>query len=172
MVSIVVEKSFDGTSVAQQRLLKLLKARVLAGVTEATSGQDVAEGEINNAQKAYINDQGAPEINVPQREFMRPGIERNRDKIIAGLTKAGRGILAEDTRLVAAGFDSAGLAAQKGIQDEIQSGDLQSAGRTLAPKTLANRRARGRTGEEPLQDTGAMIGSITYVIEGLGNANN
>lgn len=155
----------------RQQLKELSDVSIFVGVTEETAGQSVLEGQINNAVKAYLNDNGAPEVNIPQREFMRPGVKAAEAQILKALRKSAKAMLNDDARGVEAGLERAGLEAQAGIVNEIDSGPLDPGTRTLSPVTIANRkRGRGpdrppRDSEEPLLESGALRQSITYVVE-------
>lgn len=74
-----------------KRMLETIKGltamSVVVGVTAQTSPRP--GGPINNAELAYIHDNGSPINNIPQREFMRPGIDDAKDKIIRILKIAG-----------------------------------------------------------------------------------
>ena len=59
---------------------------------------------------------------------------------------------------------SAGLIAQNAVRNKITEGPFVP----LAPMTLAKRKARGRTGEKPLIDSGAYRNAQTYVIRPKG----
>lgn len=174
-VSVAVVKIEDNRDDLKRSLRELLKRSVLVGVTEDTSNVGVQNGAINNAAKAYLNDNGAPEVNIPQREFMRPGIERASDELSGIFADAVRAQLAGNAVGVDAALNQAGARGQAAIVNEIDTGPLEPGGRQLSPVTLALRkegRARigdpNRTpfaGEEPLVETGALVQSITYVVE-------
>lgn len=168
MISATVTERENRMREAAERIDRLIKRQILVGITEETAG--ATSGPINNAVKAYINDQGAPEANIPQREFMRPGIESARDEIIPALKKAAVKALHGDEHGALAAMDAAGGAARDGIREEIDSGPLADAGRQLSEVTLRLRK-QGRPGrapintEEPLKEQQEMYQAITYVIE-------
>ncbi|MBZ9939141.1 hypothetical protein LB518_22785 [Mesorhizobium sp. BR1-1-16] len=151
-----------------KRVADLTKSRVLVGVPAEDAGRDPEEGEedgdINNAALAYIHDNGAPEVNIPARPFMRPGIADAESRIAkrfkSGAIKAFKG----EKDAVEATFEAVGLMAQVAVRKRIQDGPFVP----LAPETLAARLRRGRFGERPLIDTGQLRNSIAYVIRKRG----
>jgi hypothetical protein len=60
--------------------------------------------------------------------------------------------------------NKAGLIAESSVRKKINEGPFEP----LAPKTLQERKRRGRTGEKPLIDTGQLRNSVTYVIRPKG----
>lgn len=171
-MKVTVTKTEDHAGELAQRLLRLLKHEVLVGVSEKTSVENVLPGEINNAVKAYLNDNGDPVSGIPQREFMRPAIQKALPKTTKYLVTAARGELENDKRKVGTSLERVGLVARDAVVEEITNGPLNAAGRSLAPKTLELRK-RGRgpnrgpvAGTEPLIEQGALRQSITYVIDG------
>lgn len=141
---------------------KLTAARVLVGIPEGSDRQDEdGKPAPNNALLGYINNYGSPSQNIPARPFMETGIRSREDKIVRHLRKAGEEALRGNTDGMMAQFESAGLTAQAGIQQKITEGPFVP----LAPRTLAGRRKRGRTGEKPLMDTGQLRRSITFIVK-------
>ncbi len=129
------------TTSAKDRLPDLMKAledlakkRVLVGIPADKSFRD---GEINNAQLAFIHDKGSPAQNIPARSFMEPGIESGLPAITAQLKKTAQ-----------AAFDGDFL---RGVdtylhRDRLGSRIAADCGRTavlFVPATLAARRRKG-----------------------------
>lgn len=162
-------------------MLALLDLEVLVGVPDETStrneGNDGAL-EITNAAIAYIQDNGAPEINLPARPFMREGIRNATPSILKQLDRAARAAIAGNLEGVDQSFHGAGLAAQRGIQNRIKEGIPPP----LSEYTLKERARKGRKGAAlelearergeapglelatPLIDTGELLQSIKYAI--------
>jgi phage gpG-like protein len=138
---------------------KLASTRVLVGVPAEKGSRKDGE-PINNAALAYIMEQGAPEAGIPARPFLKPGIESKQDDIAAALVKTGRAALDGKPEAVDRGYNITGLIGQNAVRAKINEG----APPPLKPATLAARRARGRTGDKPLIDTGQLRNSLTYVI--------
>lgn len=137
--------------------------RVMVGIpaAEATrSDDDDAASGINNAALGYIHDNGAPEANIPARPFLEPGIRAVQDKIEAGLRTAADAAMAGRPEAVDRAYHAIGLKAQAAVRSKITTGPFVE----LKPRTLANRRRRGRNGTKPLIDTGQLRNAIAYVI--------
>lgn len=133
---------------------------------------------ITNAAIAYVQNTGAPEQNIPSREFMVSGIESKRDPISDGMQEVGTAALDGDIPAAGAALHKVGLTAQNGIRNKIIEGPFEP----LAESTLKARARRGRDGAQqeldrraagedpgtdlarPLNDTGQMRNAVTYVI--------
>lgn len=167
---------FDGPA-----FQKLLDLEVLAGIPEEDTerkNKDGSDPDITNAAIAYIQDNGAPEMRIPARPFMREGIDNAREPIIKQLDRALSAALRGDEEGVDRAFHGAGLAAQRGIRNKIKEGIPPP----LSERTLKERESRGRTGATlelearargeapgiefatPLMDTGEMLQSVKYAI--------
>ena len=158
---------------------------VLVGIPEEKTERKNVEGgdePVTNAMIAFIQDQGAPEKNIPQREFMKPGVENAMEPIVEQLRRGLNAALRDDLIGVQRAFNSAGIAAQRGIQNKIKEGVPPP----LSDRTLQERARKGRegaklelerraAGEEPstdlatpLIDTTEMLQSIKYVVRDKG----
>ena len=115
---------------------------------------------LSNAELGYIHNFGAPEANIPQREFMAPGIAAVQDRITALFAQAGKASLAGKPDQVDKILHAIGLTAKAGVQNKLNQGPFLP----LAPATLRARRARGRSGSKPLIDTGQLRNAVTYVV--------
>lgn len=132
--------------------------RVMVGVPDINAGRKAPP--ISNAAIAYIQDNGAPEANIPPRPFMEPGIIEARDDIERRLRQAADAGLEGDRTKLDRGLHAAGLTAASSIKRKITDGPFQP----LSERTLAARRARGVTRTKPLIDTGQLRAAISYVI--------
>lgn len=157
----------------------LAGVEVLVGFPEDTTNRNDKDG-ITNAALAYIHDQGAPEAHIPQREFMKPAIEENKDKITLGLSGAMRQAMRGDPVKLEMALHAVGLLAKLAIQKKINEGIPPP----LSERTLKDRARRGRKGAQmeldrrakgldpligmalakPLIDTGQMRNAVNYVI--------
>lgn len=137
----------------------LMVEDVLVGIPQQDD-QRTDDSPINNATIGYIMDHGAPEANIPAREWLRPGISNAKPRIIKQLEEGARRALSSETKSVAEALERAGLTAQNAVRAYINSG----IGEALAEVTLAARRRRGRTGTKQLVDTGQFRNSVTYVL--------
>lgn len=165
--------------------------RVMVGFPKETSERGEGD-EISNAELGYIHNYGAPEANIPQREFMEPGIASIQDALIEGLKQAAIAALTSDVPVSRnAGIPALdkwlhriGLQAQAAIKNTIRAGlspelaEATVAARIARRKSKAWRRKRwdmvnaniaagkapGAGIFTPLIDTAAMLNAITYVI--------
>lgn len=159
--SVIVTKDRVAEVLAQVKALT--RDRVLVGVPADKAGRN--EGEpITNPEIAYINDRGAPELNIPARPFMVPGVERELGRITKRMRSGAVRALNGDKDAAQQTFVAVGLIAQAAIRKRIDEGPFVP----LSPVTLANRRARGRSGTKPLIDTGQLRNAITFVIRKRG----
>lgn len=131
----------------------LVKNQVLIGIPAEAATRTPVQGEDappNNATIAYWMEFGAPEANIPARPHLMPGIEAARSKIEAQLRKAGEGALDGNREAVDRGLNAVGLLGQNAVRKQITDGTFKP----LSKATLQRRKAKGRTGDKPLIDTG------------------
>lgn len=151
----------DITAEVLSKLESLPLKDVLVGVPNAKAGRkDEESGHINNALIGYINEYGAPEMNIPARPHLIPGIRDARDDITEYLEQAGKAALDGRTESVDRALNAAGLVAQTAVKKRITAGIPPE----LKASTLAARRRRKHKGTTPLIETGQYRNSITYVI--------
>lgn len=187
----VTTSAKDNSKAIAKAIQDLASKRVLVGVpargekllgSPPDGPNNRQQGSINNAALAYIHENGAPEVNIPARPFLRPGVESAKDKIIKSFERAGKAvfvgdIVEADKQLMRAGFE-----AQSAVRNKITDGPFLP----LAPVTIAARLRRGHpgqqsrsiygkgaiassvhvdaTGMQPLIDTGQLRASINFVI--------
>jgi hypothetical protein len=163
-------------------IMSLVSVEVLVGFPEDTTERK-DDREMTNAELAYIHDKGAPEANIPKREFMRPGIESVKGPLADELERLAKAVHTgrrgpAGKSIVEIGYQRVGLIAQKAIRAKINEGIPPP----LAERTLQERAARGRKGAKqelanralglapstqlakPLIDTAQMRNAVTYVI--------
>lgn len=179
----VTRQSFDDII---DSVRTILSVEILVGVPSDTTDrpeglEPQSEGAITNAALAYIHDQGSPEAHIPQREFMRPGIENAREPVAHKLAIAMRAAMNGNALVAEMSMQQAGLIAQLSIQNKISEGIPPP----LAEYTLRKRNERTLKGSKsaqyelarrkqglapstqyarPLIDTQEMLKSIKYVI--------
>jgi hypothetical protein len=144
----------------QQKFAKMALQDVLIGIPSDKSARKEDGAEINNATIGYLMDHGVPELNIPARPALVPGIDAVSDKIQKALGAAAKASLHGDPAAVEKAMNRVGLIGQNSVKALINSGLSPM----LAAGTLAARRRRGRTGTKPLIDTGQYRNSITYVL--------
>jgi hypothetical protein len=155
----------NGLNITVDKVISTLKAisdlakkDVLVGVPDGNPERD--DGPISNAAIGYLQETGSPANNIPARPHLVPGIAGEQDKIAERLGKAGSEALGGNSAAADRNLHAAGMLGQNAVRAKISDGPFQQ----LADSTLAARRARGRTGEKPLLDTGQYRNAITYVI--------
>ncbi|TWA71914.1 hypothetical protein FBZ84_101180 [Azospirillum baldaniorum] len=148
---------------------QLAKRQAMVGVPGDNANRQAGE-PITNAQLAYIHTFGAPEVNIPPRPFLQPGIAKAKPQIMAELRGAADAAIEGDATGVEIGLARAGQRAATAAQTEIRNG-LQP---PLSPATIANRAQRSAGSDyrrkateadaKPLWDTGQLLRAITYVV--------
>lgn len=161
-----------------QSINGLVDKQVLIGVPDSTAGRKDKGAPLSNAEIGYIQETGAPEINLPARPFLVPGVAAAQSKTLPQLQKGVEAALDGDIDAVQRRLSSAGLIAQSSVRKRINSGitpalseatlrERARRGRKGAKEELARRAAGEKPGTElakPLIDTGQLRNSITYVI--------
>lgn len=171
----------DGLRDLQEAIARLASLEVLVGFPEDTAARDDEDGgksDITNAALAFIHNNGAPEQNIPAREFMASGIAEGEDLIASRLLNAGKRVLKDPSVDPRIHLDLVGLAAQLAIRKRLNSGVPPP----LADVTLERRAAKGRKGAKkelerraagelpgtdlakPLIDTAQLRNAVNYVI--------
>lgn len=150
----------DRTSFLLDTLSTLVRTDVLVGIP-ADKAERHEKGEtFNNATLGYIHEFGSPKANIPPRPFLYPGVHNARNKVMPRIREATRAVLKGDNEAASRQLHAAGLIAVNEVRAVINAGPPPE----LSERTLAARRARGRTGTVPLIDTGQLRNSITYVL--------
>jgi hypothetical protein len=156
----------DNTKKVLAQLRGLERKQCLVGVPDSTADRKSEEdqGPFNNAAIGYLMERGSPAMNLPARPSLVPGIAEVQDKIAERYKSGAKAVL--DGRLSDADqvHEAAGLIAEAAVKAKITDGDFAP----LAARTIAARRARGRTSIKPLVDTGQFRNSITHVIRPKG----
>lgn len=140
----------------------LRETKVLVGVPENKSPRN-SDGDITNAELAYIHDNGAPEAGIPARPFMAPGIKASEEKWEGYLKAAGQAALDGKENAVEKNLQAAGITAATAIKSKINAGVPPP----LSKRTLAARKRAGYQGTKPLIRTGQLRNAITYVLRKL-----
>ena len=139
-----------------RRLAAVAQRDVLVGVPAGEARDDGP----TNAEIGYQNEFGSPANNIPARPHLLPGVAAVQDKVVARLTKAADAAATGRPSDAERHLHAAGLLAQNSVRRTLTT----AAYRPLSERTLAERRARGRTGTKPLIDTGQYRRSITYIV--------
>jgi hypothetical protein len=179
-----IRTTVDKLPVLLVALHALPRTRVLVGVpsddeqphlgTNPIDPNARRDTPINNSTLAAIHNFGSPAANIPQREFMAPGIRTGQEQITKYLREAGTLTLDGNANRANQAFHAAGLTAQNHIRRKIMDGPFVP----LAPVTIRRRLAKAKHGKalgaadiaagsvdvRPLVDTASMRNSISYVI--------
>ena len=139
-MSVKVTRSKDRAKDISKAMDELESNQVLVGIpaekAPRTSAEAKAQGaKINNAALGYIHNFGLPSKNIPQRQFLEPGIHNAEDGISVRMSKAAQGALDGDTGAVQQNMTAVGILASSSVKAKINAGPFAP----LDPKTLAAR---------------------------------
>lgn len=151
-----LETLHDGLPDLLRRMAAVAQRDVLVGIP---AGEQRDDGP-TNAEIGYQNEFGSPANNIPARPHLIPGVAAVQDRAVARLTQAASAAATGRMSDAERHLHAAGLIAQSSVRRTLTT----AAYRPLSERTLAERRARGRTGTKPLIDTGQYRNSITYVV--------
>lgn len=166
-VKVGVTVTRDGVADLLKSIKALVKKETLVGVPMENADREPEDGEqspLTNAEIGYLMETGVPERNIPERPFLVPGIESAKDKIVSAMQAGAKKALSGDVEAPEHALNKAGLIGQSAVKSKITDGPFKE----LSEVTLAKRRAKGRTGEKPLLDTGQLRQSITYAVRPKG----
>jgi hypothetical protein len=149
----------DNTKEFYKAVSALTKNRVLVGIP-ADLGDVRPDNGPNNATIGYAMEFGVPELNIPARPALIPGVNNVLKQVSNLLKEAGKKVLEADFDAVTRAFNRIGLLAQSSVKNKIRTGPFAP----LSERTLAARRAKGNFSEKPLIDTSSYLNSITYVV--------
>lgn len=140
---LTIKKGADLDQLARH-LRQLAGVEVLVGFPEDKTEREVdpdgKSSPITNAALAYIHDNGAPEQNIPARQFMAPAIADASDKLSSKGGQILQAVLAGGhATLVEQGMHQLGLIGKLAIQKKINEGIPPP----LAESTLLNRISKG-----------------------------
>lgn len=139
---------------------------VLVGIPEEDStrdpNKDPNEGpEINNAFLLYINENGSPANNIPERPAMKIGLSRAADDIADQFALAAKNAFDGGQDAIDKYYNRAGFIASSSIKKIIND---QIGIDPPAESTLKSRKSRGFKGTKALVVTGQMRNAITHVV--------
>lgn len=158
-----------------QAVGELSKVDVLVGIPH---GETRADGDgLTNAQIGYLQENGSPAMNIPDRPFLVPGVEEVQDEVGDTLVKAVDAALTGNHKRMMFFLEMAGKKAMDSVRMYFVNGEF-------APLSLATIQARARRGRKgakkylkqlesgpaetglvrPLIDTGELRKSVTYII--------
>lgn len=141
----------------------LTSKEVLVGIPDTTAGRDDGDA-ISNAEIGYLMETGSPTQNIPPRPHLVPGVESVSDKIAKRMRSGAEAALSGKKADVDATLTAVGIVAENAVKAKITDGPFAP----LSPKTIAKRKAKGRTGTKPLIDTGQYRRAVTHVVRKKG----
>lgn len=161
-----VKKILDGIALLPQR-------DVLVGIPEAEADRknDEESHGVTNAQIGYAMEFGVPELNVPARPSLIPGVRNAKVAVVKYFRQAGTAALAGDKAKIDRAMNAAGMAASTSVKNKIRTGPFAP----LAQSTIDRRRRRSKGSSyrrkaataaqvRPLIDTGQFLAAHTYVV--------
>lgn len=163
-MSAKVTVTKDRTKQLAAALKALVRDQVLVGIPASTAGRepDAENPEpINNATIGYIMENGSPAANIPPRPHLKKGIAKAQGEIVKRYKGGAKAVIDGKVSDPTVIHTAVGLIAESAVKSLIEDGSELA---PLSPRTLAARRARGRTGTKPLIDTGAYRNAITHVV--------
>lgn len=163
----------------------LSSLEVLVGFPEATTerkeDEEDEKKDLTNAALGYIHDNGSPEVNIPARPFMAPGITAVKPKLIKIAKKMAKQVMegqGDSATIAEQGYHAMGLVAQASIRNVINEGVAPP----LADSTLRARAKKGSKGAKeelenrakglppgmdlakPLIVTGQLRNAVNYAV--------
>ena len=155
-VRVVVDKVAE----VSHAMHELASQRVLVGIPAEKAARRGGV-EINNAALGYIQEHGAPEVNIPARPFLVPGVRDIQDEVSDAFYNAGKAALSGHQGQMQQQLHAIGIKAQAAVRTKITEGPFVP----LAASTIAARKRRGmRPPFRPLIASGQMRNAVTYVI--------
>lgn len=144
---------------------------VLVGIPAEKTDRPGDSSGMTNAAIGYVQENGSPAANIPERPFLAPGIKDATDTTVKYFRQAGEAAMKGDRDLVDRCLAAAGIAAVSAVQARIRDGIPPA----LAPATVRARRRRSKgssyrrkassaSDTTPLIDTHEMLQSITYIV--------
>jgi hypothetical protein len=138
-----------GTTVNINKVPEVLAAmrflagnRVLVGIPAEKNEREDEDGNttpIGNAAIGFIQENGDPEMHLPARPWLKPGVATVNDQTTIALKKAGKAALDGDKGKAQKIYIAIGLRAQGAVQRYMRnSGNFEP----LSERTLEARRAR------------------------------
>lgn len=139
--------------------------------TDVVEGAGPVFSDVTNAILGIIHEFGAPEMNIPPRAFLIPGVRNEKKSIAKYLGLAVKAAMKGDKTRVMRALNSAGMVGMMGAKRKITTGPFVP----LKPATVAKRRIRSKGSSyrrkastaadvTPLIDTGQLRNALTYIL--------
>ncbi len=137
---------------------------VVVGIPEEDAAREPSDDEpreINNAFLLYINENGSPANNIPERPVMKNGLAKASEDIADQFHLAAKNAFNGGQKSLDKYLNRAGIIASSSIKNAI---DDQLGIDSPAESTLRARKAKGFKGTKALIETGQMRNAITHVV--------
>lgn len=158
--------------------------RVAVGIPSTRAGRENEDGQdINNAALGYIHENGAPEVGLPPRPHLIPGILRVQSQTEAGLRRAAEAAMDGDQPAAERSLNAVGLRAASSVKQVLREGvpppiqddtirnrrfGRQTKSMRPGEKEELRRRASGQAPAmdlvKPLINSAQLLNSYTYVL--------
>lgn len=157
-----------GMPLVVRAVLAMSRDQVLIGIP-ADSPPRSEPGAPPNAVIGYVMETGAPDLNIPARPTLVPGmrdaqpvaVDVMRQAAIAAVKDvAALKTTASNGGAVRQGLEAVGAVGRDAVQARYDKGPFVP----LKPSTIKARRERGNTSTAPLKDTLQLRSSVTYRI--------
>ena len=158
-----------GMSLVARAVLAMSRDRVMIGI-HADGPARREPGAPSNAVIGYVMETGAPDLNIPARPFLVPGLRDAQPAAVGVLKQAAVAALKDVSALkttasgsgpVLQGLQAVGAVGRDAVKARIDSGPFKA----LAPRTIAARQKRGNSSTDPLKDTLQLQQAVTYRVE-------
>lgn len=148
-------KTVDKVADITRAIRALTRNELLIGVPEEKT--DRQDGEITNAAIGYIQENGAPEINLPARPHLVPGVMSAAPQMIQVLKTGAEQAFDGNPTAARQSLEAAGLIGRNAVVALITSNIPPP----LSPRTLAERSRKAKR-QLTLADVTALIDSGQY----------
>jgi hypothetical protein len=145
----------------------LTRKQVLVGIPDTTAAREPDPEDpqpASNALIGWVMEYGSPAQNIPARPHLVPGVQSVEEEVSRRYRSGAQAVMDGKASSLDATHTAVGLIAVAAVQRKIDDGPFVP----LADSTLEARRARGRTGEKPLIDTGQYRRAQNFVIRDKG----
>ena len=160
---MTVAITIDRMALLKQAMKALNDSSVLIGIPSNNDRNFRTDTPETNAEIGFINEFGEPSKNIPPRPFLLPGANLAMPKNTKIMLKAVKDVMTlhgNPIVVIDIALNDVGINSQNSVQYYIAHHNFQR----LADYTLKLRKERGFMGERPLNETGSLKASITYMV--------
>ncbi len=145
-----------------KRLRQAGRNQLMVGIPQS---EDPArdDSDVTNAEIGLIEEFGEPSLNIPARPSLVPGVQNAMPQVRTVLGASLKRYVEGDPTAIQDGLTTSGVLAVSSVKRKITQGPFVP----LAPRTLADRKARGIKGTKPLIATGQFRNAITFILRKL-----